>query len=165
MKSLQDILTTALPPWIHLVVGEESQLVEWLSHVTSTHEKMRSAVVRILSGESCPTKQSLLEEIAWALEFPPYFGHNWDALDECLADLGDWLPAEAYILVFTKANDLLSQSEQDFKTLMEVLQSAGAEWANRSIPFHTILHCQHDAKDTMLKRLSEMRIGFSIVEW
>ena len=35
-------------------------------------------------------KQRLLEVIATELRFPKYFGFNWDALDECLADLS-WL--------------------------------------------------------------------------
>jgi RNAse (barnase) inhibitor barstar len=35
-------------------------------------------------------KQDLLGCIATKLKFPDYFGYNWDALDECLADLS-WL--------------------------------------------------------------------------
>jgi RNAse (barnase) inhibitor barstar len=31
--------------------------------------------------------EALFSKLAQALELPDYFGHNWDALDECLRDL------------------------------------------------------------------------------
>ena len=33
--------------------------------------------------------------IGKALRFPEWFGHNWDALTDCLLDMG-WLPAAGY---------------------------------------------------------------------
>jgi hypothetical protein len=36
------------------------------------------------------SKQKLLAILADKLHFPGYFGHNWDALEECLRDLS-WL--------------------------------------------------------------------------
>ncbi len=36
--------------------------------------------------------KDLFAVISNAMHFPDYFGHNWDALDECLGDM-DWLPA------------------------------------------------------------------------
>lgn len=33
------------------------------------------------------SKSELLTAIAEAMDFPDYFGMNWDALDECLAEL------------------------------------------------------------------------------
>jgi RNAse (barnase) inhibitor barstar len=54
-----------------------------------------SCVVRIPPGIT--DKQDLLRHIAAELKFPDYFGFNWDALDECLADLS-WLQArEVYM--------------------------------------------------------------------
>jgi hypothetical protein len=77
------------------------------------------------------------------LEFPDYFGHNWDALEECLADL-DWLPAKGYVLLFTDAELILPDDEEEFATFLEVLNDAGEAWASgqaakRARPFHSVL--------------------------
>ncbi len=36
------------------------------------------------------TPEDVREELAEALQFPDYYGKNWDAFDECMCDL-DWL--------------------------------------------------------------------------
>ena len=42
--------------------------------------------------EHCTDKATLLARFAAALQFPDWFGHNWDALADCITDLS-WLPA------------------------------------------------------------------------
>ncbi|MBN1425603.1 barstar family protein, partial [Candidatus Fermentibacteria bacterium] len=44
------------------------------------------------------TGADLLAAFAAALHFPSYFGRNWDALYDCLADLS-WRPACGYALL------------------------------------------------------------------
>lgn len=48
-------------------------------------------IVRLPGGIRSKTK--LLAILADKLRFPGYFGHNWDALEECLRDLS-WLAGE-----------------------------------------------------------------------
>ncbi|MFD0632577.1 barstar family protein [Catenulispora yoronensis] len=45
----------------------------------------------IVDGALVVDKRSFLNECERAYRFPAYFGHNWDALADCLADL-QWLP-------------------------------------------------------------------------
>lgn len=46
-------------------------------------------------------KHTQLAQIAIALDFPDWFGHNWDALADCMSDLS-WLPqGTAYVFVLT----------------------------------------------------------------
>jgi Barstar (barnase inhibitor) len=74
-------------------------------------------------------KQRLLKNIAAALRFPNWFGHNWDALEDCLSDL----PAKGYVLLFDqpKAGD-------DLGVLIDVLRSSASSWAARGKPFFAV---------------------------
>ncbi len=79
------------------------------------------------------TKQGLFQELAAALNFPSYFGKNWDALDECLSDL-EWLPAAGYIIFISEAGELLADDLKELKILLHVLNKAGSFWATEKPP-------------------------------
>jgi hypothetical protein len=101
--------------------------------------------LRIIQGAKCQTIAGLLTECARALDFPDYFGHNWDALEECLIDL-EWLPAKGYILLITDAGCVLPDDEEEYETFLEILRDAGEAWgsgqagmgARRATPFHAL---------------------------
>jgi RNAse (barnase) inhibitor barstar len=102
-------------------------------------------VLRVIKGAKCQTTAGLLTEFARALDFPDYFGHNMDALEECLADL-EWLPAKGYTLLITDAAKVLPDDEEEYETFLEILRDAGEAWGNgqagmgarRATPFHVL---------------------------
>lgn len=49
-------------------------------------------------------KTEALAAIAEALEFPDWYGHNLDALYDCLTDLS-WLPEGEHVLVWERGGD------------------------------------------------------------
>ena len=57
----------------------------------------KRAIVHAPIPANITRKSTLLVSIATQLQFPDYFGENWDAFDECLRDLS-WLPAGQVIL-------------------------------------------------------------------
>src|SRR5579885_3011720 len=65
-------------------------------------------VGRVLRGQKMRTAESLFDEVSAALQFPPYFGENWDALEECLADL-EWLHTRDCVLVILNAANVLDR--------------------------------------------------------
>jgi uncharacterized membrane protein len=74
------------------------------------------------------TKEAVLDRIAAALKFPESFGRNWDALDECLADLS-WIP-EKRIVIFHP--DLpLAGHPTDLKTYVSCLGDAVGDWKSK----------------------------------
>lgn len=95
------------------------------------------------------TVSSLFDEFAAALQFPSYFGENWAAFDECLADM-DWLPlAVGTVLLVLDAERTLGDDDNDLPTLVRVLASAsrsyatpierGEWWDRPAVPFHVVL--------------------------
>jgi hypothetical protein len=103
-------------------------------------------VVRTLDGRRCRTKRALLDEIARAFGFPAYFGRTWDALEDCLTDLG-WLPGAGYRLILGAADRLLARDPASYVTLVALLEDVGRAWATgetghpgrSAVPFHTVL--------------------------
>ena len=90
-----------------------------LSALLKSAEKLGISPVKVdLRG--CSDKPGLLAGIARALEFPDYFGHNWDALGDCLADLS-WLGRPAPMLIFGGLDDLASHDPDSLATLHAVL--------------------------------------------
>jgi hypothetical protein len=85
-----------------------------------------------LSGVS--RKEALLARIAQALEFPAWFGGNWDALEDCLTDLS-WLQGAGHVLLIEDAAQL---TEDDRGVLADILASAATFWAERGRPFFAV---------------------------
>lgn len=82
----------------------------------------------------CTDKDAVLAAIATALEFPGWFGQNWDALADCLTDLG-WAEAPGYVLVLAGTAPFAGAAPDDFDTLIEVLSQASASWGQLGVPF------------------------------
>lgn len=102
-------------------------------------------LVRRVSLAGCRAKDDLLQRIAKALELPETFGANWDALADCLNDLG-WLPqAGGYAWLFDHADDLRDASEGDFDMLCDVLDDACRRWRTNGTPCFAFLALPHDA--------------------
>ncbi len=79
-------------------------------------------------------KSGLLTALALALDFPDWFGGNWDALQDCLGDLS-WKTSPGYVLVVEHCQDIAKHAPADFATLLDLLAAAGDGWREQRIPF------------------------------
>jgi hypothetical protein len=93
--------------------------------VSQAAQRMRLALARIRFGD----KEALLRNFAAALGFPAWFGHNWDALEDCLGDLS-WSDAPGHVLLIEGA-----RAGDDLGILLDVLRSSAESWAARGKPF------------------------------
>ncbi|HUQ76131.1 MAG TPA: barstar family protein [Burkholderiales bacterium] len=74
-----------------------------------------------------------IDSIARALAFPDWFGRNWDALEDSLADLS-WRKGAGHVLLLSAY-----PSDDELGTLTDVLASSAAFWAGRAKPFFAVL--------------------------
>lgn len=79
----------------------------------------------------------LFAVISSAMQFPNYFGGNWDALDECLIDL-DWLPADGYVLMLREASCAWSTNPMVLGKFITAWLWAAENWAKKEVPFHLV---------------------------
>lgn len=71
-----------------------------------------------------PDKASALAAFAAALDFPAWFGGNYDALADAVGDLS-WLPPGPKTLVWDGAVALRSRHPEVYATIREILAERG----------------------------------------
>ena len=86
-----------------------------------------------LDAARIDAEQALFERVAQALDFPDWFGRNWDALEDCLGDLS-WRGAAGQVLLFEGY-----PRGAELRQLLDVLRSSAQYWAPRGRPFFAVL--------------------------
>ena len=74
-----------------------------------------------------------LTTIGHTLAFPDWYGHNLDALHDCLTDLS-WREASGYVLLLDGA-DRLHADEEAFAALNTVFSDSIDFWKENGVPF------------------------------
>ena len=96
------------------------------AHVVDAAREAALDLVRVDAPDA------LFERMAKALDFPDWFGGNWDALEDCLGDLS-WRTGGGHVLVFDGY-----PSGDELRVLLDVLRSSAQYWAQRKRPFFAV---------------------------
>jgi hypothetical protein len=75
----------------------------------------------------------VLARIAEHLDFPGWFGRNWDALADCLGDLSWRAGGAGHLIVFDTY-----PGGRDLALLLDVLSSTAEYWSQRGRPFYAV---------------------------
>lgn len=126
--------------------------------------------VTVIDGDCCRSNALLFAEFASKLRFPRYFGHNWDALTDCLNDL-DWLPGSGYLIMIEQAELVLAGEDGEFAQFTTILCDAAARWATpdeanpwqdpRPLPFRVVFEVDPLHIEAMRSRF---RVAGAVVE-
>jgi hypothetical protein len=155
-------------PWLHLLAAPEPDACARVTALAQT--AVERPVIRLIRGHKARTTAALFDEFAAALQFPCYFGENWDAFDECITDLS-WLPGDAYQFLIVRSIHLLDQEPADrLKLFLTIVQRAGEEWsapgpgtARPPRPFHVVLQCTREHENALHAKLSSAGVAFNVL--
>lgn len=91
-----------------------------------------------LDGKRITDKASFLAVAGQAFAFPAYAGHNWDAFEELIRDLG-WLRAPGYVVLYDHVHRFAGLHPTQWQTALEIFQHAAATWQADRVPFFVLL--------------------------
>lgn len=83
-------------------------------------------------------KEGLLRKMAASLSFPSYFGMNWDALHDCLTDMG-WHPACGYVVLIKKFVVFAEKFPEEAGIAKDIFTASAQYWKKKDVPFYIIL--------------------------
>lgn len=84
------------------------------------------------------TAEKVLYQLGSALDFPIWYGANFDALFDCLTD-PDWHPAKGHVLMINGISRLRTADPDDFATLIEVFKAAAEARRDMQTPFWILI--------------------------
>ena len=113
-------------------------------------KSMRIVPVRLVAARD---KNAFLNAIAKALQFPDYFGHNWDAFYDCLLDLkhGD---RAGTLLVLREASGFARAEPEEFAAAAATLADAADYWKSENKVLLTIVELETPALAPELAEIS-----------
>src|SRR5687768_13848681 len=142
--------------------GDPSQVDRTVAQLMNRQDM----AVRIARGNRCQTKSTLLKEWAGTLQFPDYFGENWDAFEECLNDL-HWLHRRTVVLFVTNVESMLAQTDRGFKTFVSIVHDATMPNARdpAKVTLAVFFQCAPSRKSVVRSRFVKAGLPARAVKW
>ena len=97
---------------------------------------------------SIADKEEILNFYAQELNFPEYFGENWDAFNECITDL-NWLSQKLIKIIHT---DIPLINFNDKKIYIDLLEEAVISWKDEN-EHQLFVYFPESTKDQILEVL------------
>lgn len=100
-----------------------------------------------IDGTTVNSKVVFLRAVANAMAFPNHFGHNWDALEDCLTDL-DWLNGDRFVLLYERPDPFAQAEPSEWLVALDILRSTVDYWRTKKRPL-SVLFQQGNNTDLM----------------
>lgn len=102
----------------------------YIDNIKDFQEK-NNDIFSIIISKNIKTKDELLLELHNKLQFPNYFGFNWDALLECLCDF-NWVKQEKINILH---HDLPNLNDKELYLYLDILEESIKNWKTYDGPF------------------------------
>ena len=83
-------------------------------------------------------KPALLKALEKGINLPEHFGHNWDALADCLED-DEWMDKNGVVILWQGAEAFRKAHHADFETALDIFSEASEYWQEHHKPFWLFL--------------------------
>ncbi len=91
--------------------------------------------VFMVNIEAVKDKTDLLKQLQSGFDLPDYFGHNWDALEDCLTDLS-WIAQKEVWLIH---NAELALEDHELEAYLSILKDVGEHWQQNETHNFTVI--------------------------
>lgn len=130
MSALAAILAGHVPSGLHRWHGAAD-----VADVRHTVEHAGWCFAYVDGWTGADSKAAILAALGEALDFPDHYGQNFDALTDCLRDIGR--DADGVVLLWDGWTTLARTDVQAFDIVLDVLGSRAH--AERGVPFSVLL--------------------------
>ena len=136
-------LSLAKAPYQHLMNAPVDEATDTIRAL-----QKKGVAVHVVRGGKSGKVADLFCELSAALQFPHYFGENWDAFADCLQDLA-WIEQGSVVIVFTDADKLLKSAKAaEVETFKNVIADATAYWNESKKKSGKTLHVIFQSQDS-----------------
>jgi RNAse (barnase) inhibitor barstar len=132
MNTILDILQGEVAPNIHQIRINMTETE--LAELAQSH----NCQVFYIDGRNITNKPDFLAKIAVTMNFPDYFGKNWDALQDCITDI-DCCEDFQYLIVYDHWQNFANNNPKDWQILNDIFLEAIAYWEERQVLFNVLL--------------------------
>lgn len=101
-----------------------------------------------INGNDVTTKAEFFQASAKTMNFPDYFGDNWDAFSDCIDDLS-WLSADGYILLYTQPDNFANNDPSEWSIALDIFQEVVESWRETDTPMYVLLRTDSLDLDTL----------------
>lgn len=91
-----------------------------------------------INGKNITSKADFFQTSAEIMNFPDYFGDNWDAFNDCMNDFS-WLSADGYVLLYTQPDNFAQNDPHEWTIALDIFQEAVEYWAGTDTPMYVLL--------------------------
>jgi RNAse (barnase) inhibitor barstar len=147
-----EVIKPGLPALL-LLESDGEHALAW--GVEAREEEGGAVALRWLRGSRMRSLEGFHDELAAALQFPPYYGANFDALRDMLSDL-EWLESEGFLFLVLEADQALADaSPEAWEAFSEVVAEVAETWAEMDdVAFKVVLVAEGEGLEALRARLA-----------